>query len=507
MGHERSIEYWKGRQFMNNKKNAISAILLQATTMVQGLILPRLILSFFGSDVNGLISSITQFLGFISLLEGGLGAVVLAELYRPIEERDESTVRRILESCQAFFNQLTVAFIAYTVILAIIYPLFITRQFSFAYTSSLVLILSITTLTQYLFSITYKLYLQATQKLYIVNYISCVTISVNMISAVVIMMFFPNIHIVKLCSGIVYLFQPLAFRHFIHQKYRLKNSLRARTDKRVLRDRWSGFSQNLAHFINMNTDVVVLTLFTSLDMVSVYTVYMLAISALRGIITSVGNSYQSALGKYLAKEEQEELNVHFYKFEKIFWFLGVVAFSTCLLLINSFVSLYTQGIKDANYFRPSFAAIIVIANMLYVLREPYRLLILAAGKFRETNFGAMMETILNLSISVFLVWRYGLIGVALGTLVAIAYRMLYFIWYLSRHILNKKYRTYAVFVLTTASVLSVNLIVYRTVNLKVLTIVGFCGYGLVVVVLNAVLYLVLYHIYNFLNKQLQRLFR
>lgn len=475
--------------------------------MVQGLILPRLILSFFGSDVNGLISSITQFLGFISLLEGGLGAVVLAELYRPIEERDESRVRRILESCQAFFNHLTVAFIAYTIILAIIYPLFITHQFSFAYTSSLVLILSITTLTQYLFSITYKLYLQATQKLYIVNYISCITISVNTIAAVVIMIFFPSIHIVKLCSGIIYLFQPLAFRHFIHQKYRLKNSMRAHTDKSVLRDRWSGFSQNLAHFINMNTDVAVLTLFTSLEMVSIYTVYMLAISALRGIVASVGNSYQSALGKYLAKDDQEQLIANFYKFEKIFWLLGVVTFSTCLLLINSFVSLYTQGIKDANYFRPGFAAIIVIANMLYVLREPYRLLILAAGKFRETNFGAMMEAILNLGISAFLVWRYGLIGVALGTLIAIAYRMLYFIWYLNRHVLNKKYRAYAVFVLTAASVMSVNLIVYRTVDLQVVTVSDFCCFGLAIVMLNAVLYLALYHIYNFLSKQFPKLFQ
>ena len=39
----------------------------------------------FGSEINGLVSSITQFLSFISLLEGGLGAVVLAELYLPIE--------------------------------------------------------------------------------------------------------------------------------------------------------------------------------------------------------------------------------------------------------------------------------------------------------------------------------------------------------------------------------------------------------------------------------------
>lgn len=207
--------------------------------------------------------------------------------------------------------------------------------------------------------------------------------------------------------------------------------------KDVLKDRWSGFSQNLAHFINMNTDVVVLTLFSTLDIVSVYNVYMLAISALRGIITSIGNSYQSALGKYIAEKNKEKLNANFAKFEKVFWFLGTVSFSTCILLINPFVSLYTTGINDANYFQPGFATIIVIANMLYVLREPYRLLILAAGKFRETNFGAIIEAVLNLSISTLLVWKYGLIGVAIGTLIATIYRMLYFVRYLSWNVLKK----------------------------------------------------------------------
>ena len=96
---------------MNNKKNAVSALMLQLATMVQGLILPRLILTYFGSEVNGLVSSVTQFLGFISLLEGGLGAVVLAELYRPIEEWDDKKISRILEACQAFFNHLAIAFI------------------------------------------------------------------------------------------------------------------------------------------------------------------------------------------------------------------------------------------------------------------------------------------------------------------------------------------------------------------------------------------------------------
>ena len=37
----------------------------------------------FDSDVNGLVSSLNQFLSYVSLIEGGLTGVVSANLYKP----------------------------------------------------------------------------------------------------------------------------------------------------------------------------------------------------------------------------------------------------------------------------------------------------------------------------------------------------------------------------------------------------------------------------------------
>jgi O-antigen/teichoic acid export membrane protein len=485
---------------MNNKKNAFSAIIVQCVTTIQGLILPRLILATFGSDVNGLINSITQFLGFISLLEGGLGAVVLAELYRPIEDNDEDKIRMILQACQAFFNQISIVFIGYTIILAIAYPIIVKKEFSFGYAASMVMILSLVTLSQNLFSITYRLFLQADQKLYIVNNISSITIAINTFSAAIIIFIFPNIHVVKLCSGIIYLLQPLAYRRFINSKYRLKAGFKIRVPKGVLSNRWSGFWQNLAHFINMNTDVAVLTLFTSLGTVSIYTVYLMAITALRGVLASFGNSYQSALGKYIAEDNFEILSNKFSEFERVFWFISIIVFSTCLLLINPFVKLYTTGIHDENYYQPVFAAIIVLANLVYTIREPYRLLILAAGKFKETNFGSTIEALLNLGISVILVWKFGLIGVAIGTLIAITFRFIYFMWFLKRNIIFRKYKSYFTYIITSLVVYLCNSYIYINNVIKVNSLIGFCGYGFLILSVNSLLCLGIYYGIEFIKK-------
>lgn len=469
---------------MNNKKNFISSIVLQLATVVNGLILPRLIIISFGSSVNGMASSITQFLSFISLLEGGLGAVVLAELYKPLENHDVDKVRMILASCQSFFNKLSAVFILYTAILSVVYPIFLAKNYDFSYSASLVWILSLTTLAQYLFSITNKLFLQADQKIYIVNSVMAVTVVLNLFLAILVIKIFPEIHLVKAVSAVVYFIQPVIYDKFVGKKYDFRHT--KTRQKYVLKNRWSGFAQNLAYFINMNTDIAVVTIFLGLTEVSIYSVYMLAINALRSFITSAANSYQSALGKYYAIGDFNILKTKFEKFELSFWMINCVVFNTCLLMINQFVDIYTSGVKDANYYQPIFALIIILANLIYCLREPYRLLTLAAGKFKETNFGSFMEAGLNLVISILLVIKLGLIGIAIGTLIGILYRFFDFMRLLKHDILFFNYSRYIKLIVPFGLVVFCNLYIYKYHAIAINNFIQFCLYGLLCVAIELI---------------------
>ena len=135
--------------------------------------------------------------------------------------------------------------------------------------------------------------------------------------------------------------KPITAEEFVKAQERalkfLKENIRKKKQHYILKNRWSGFAQNLAHFVNMNTDVALITLFMPLQYVSVYTVHLLVINALRGIVTSVGNSYQSALGKYIAMGDSAQLKQKCRKFEEGFWLTGMVLFFCCTLLINPFI--------------------------------------------------------------------------------------------------------------------------------------------------------------------------
>ena len=108
-----------------------------------------------------------------------------------------------------------------------------------------------------------------------------------------------------------------------------------------------------------------------------------------------------------------------------------------MVLVIPFVKIYTKGINDANYIRNSFAIIIILSEIIYSIRKPYNSLVLAAGHFKETRRGAWVEAISNIIISCILVFKYGIIGVAIGTLISVTIRTIEIIHYTSQNILNR----------------------------------------------------------------------
>ena len=136
---------------MRSKKaiyNIVSSLLLQIIIVLYGFIVPRIIIGSFGSDVNGLISSITQFLAYITLLESGFGPVVKSALYKPIASKDNDTIANILKTTEKFFRKIAYIFIIYIIILCFLYPLLVTKNFNWLFTISLILIIGISTFAE-----------------------------------------------------------------------------------------------------------------------------------------------------------------------------------------------------------------------------------------------------------------------------------------------------------------------------------------------------------------------
>ena len=470
--------------------NVISNVILQFVTIISGFIIPRIILTNFGSEVNGLVSSLNQFLNYISIFEGGLGGVVLANLYKPLYNKDKDKISSVVKTTQSFYHKIAMIFIIYTLLVGVLYPLLNNSSFSFSYIFSLTLILSVTLFVQYNFSLAYRLLLQADKKVYIVSITQILLTILNVLLFVVVSNIYPNIHILKIVSALVFLLQPAIFNYFVNKYYEIDK--KARVDNSLLKSRWDGFAINIAAFIHNNTDITVLTVLSNLKIVSVYSVYVLVTTGLKKLILSVSSAISPTIGHVYAKGNSEELNKKFELYEYVIFFISFFMFTVGGLLITPFVQIYTKGITDIDYNQPIFGIIIVLAELMYVIREPYVSLAYSANKFKEIKIYGYIEALMNIVISIILVPFYGILGVAIGTLISMTYRTLCQVIYLKRNIINRSLKYFITKFISFSLISIVGIIIcYKFIPFNTYNVVNFVKYGFVYSIIIFALYLII----------------
>ncbi|NLI55110.1 MAG: sugar isomerase [Clostridiales bacterium] len=427
---------------MNRKKklviNTYAAIVQQLIILVSGFILPRLIISHYGSATNGLISSITQFLAFFSMMEMGIGAVVRSSLYKPLSEHDDDQVSRVLISSQRFFRKLGLFLCAYTIALIIYFALVVDHSNGYIATAILVGAIAFSSLSTYLFGIVYQQLLNADQKSYVQLFISALTTILNTGFGVILINLDARIETVKLLAAIVTLLRPLLLKIYVDRHYSL--DLKLKLTEEPIKQKWNGLAQHIATYVLKHADTIILTVFSTLENVSIYYVYHLVTNGLQQLIEILSTGMAALLGNMFAKKETKKLYDTFESFEFIVHIFVTAIYSVAGVMILPFVSIYTRGVTDANYIVPTFAVLIVLANASYCLRIPYHTLVFAAGHFKQTQLSSILEASINVVVSIVLVFHYGMIGVAIGTLVAMLYRTIYLAWYLRANILNRPFR-------------------------------------------------------------------
>lgn len=421
--------------------NTVSSLIFQLTTIICGFILPRLILNAFGSEVNGLVNSIAQFLGVISFLELGVGAVVQSALYKPLAEKKQEDISKIISSANKFFTRLGQILLIYVIALVIIYPRFVGKNFGFIYTATLIVAISISSFAQYFFGIVNRLLLTADQRGYIQYNAQTLAVVCNTVACFILIRVGCSIQIVKLTTALIYLLQPFLIYLYVRRHYSIDRNIKY--TKEPIPQKWNGIAQHVAAVILDGTDTIVLTLFATLSDVSIYSVYFLVVKGVKQLFMSMTNGITSLIGELWAKQEIKELNKTFYWTEWVIHTGTTFIFGLTAILIVPFVRVYTLGIHDANYIQPLFAALIVAANAGHCLRLPYNIIILAAGHYKQTQNNYIITAILNIVVSIVTVKAWGLIGVAIGTLVAMGYQTVWMAVYNSKNLIKWPLRNFA----------------------------------------------------------------
>ena len=427
------------------KFNMIWLLVYEVVLFASNLVLPKLIISTFGSEYNGIIGSITQFLSFVSILRLGVAGATRVSLYKSLAAGDRRETSSIIRATEIYMRKIGLIILAYIMALVVLYPLLLNSAYGFLNVALLVFAIGIGTFAQYFYGITYKTLLQADQRLYIANIIQTVTVILNTVISCVLINLGQSIQIVKLVTAVLFVLNPIVLNKLVIKMYGIDRS--APPDNSALSRRWDVMGHSIANIVHENTDVLVLTLFCDIKVVSVYSVYHFVVSGLQRVLNIFTTGAEPVFGSMFAKEESDKVKKNLGNFEYVIGAFISVIFSATILIILPFVTLYTKGVKDIEYVLPMYALVITLAYAFFCLRSPYVSVVQAAGHYKETKKGAYAEAAINLISSVILVNFIGIVGTAVGTLLANVFRTVQYALYVSRRLVKRSPLVYVKLVL------------------------------------------------------------
>ena len=351
------------------KLNMSFSLLQQGIAFICGLIVPKMMLNAFGSEAYGATTSIATFLAYITLLEGGVGAVTRSALYKALAGKSNEQVSAVITETKNFYRKIAFAFTLYVLIIACFYKqISHNTLFDYWYSFGLVIVIALSTFAEYFIGISYSLLLQADQMNYTVMIFRIITTVLNTICIVVLTHLKCDLIIVKLLSGVIFVIRPIFLSIYVKRRYQLAE---VNLTEKLLTNKKTAIGQHIAWALHNNTDITVLTIFMGEAIVSVYSVYNMVIAQLQSIISSFSSGMEAVFGSMYSNKEQENLQRTFGYYETLISLISVTVFSIAAVMIVPFVKIYTSGITDANYENPVFAITLIIATMLYVFRMPY----------------------------------------------------------------------------------------------------------------------------------------
>lgn len=435
-------------------QNTVFTAAYQLTAMLMGFVTPRLMMLFYGSQVNGLIVSATEFLTYFRLVEAGLAAAAVYSLYKPLSERDDAGVSAIVSAARQFYNVAGWMFVGLTLLLAFVYPMFVPIEtlngdlMDSLSVFALICAMGVSGALEFFTLSRYRVLLTADQRTFMISLASMASLLLQTAVIVVLAYLKINIILVRFLASLTIAIRPLILRAYVRREYPQIDAY-AKPNKAALSKRWDAMYQQFTTAFHQSAAVMLTTVITrDAAMISVYGTYHMVTIGLWGILKMSTTGIYSGFGDLIVREQKAKFQQAYSDFEYLYIAIATVLFSVAAILIVPFVVLYTDKITDANYSAPLIGVMVVLEAITDHSKMPMDLMISASGKFRETRHHctAQMLTAVLAGLG-FGLWglqtslTMAVVGILSGIILSNILRAGLQLWFVPRHITALPWRS------------------------------------------------------------------
>ena len=408
-----------GKRVINN---SIIGFAFKMFMLVIGFVSRKIFIVFLGEEVLGLNSLYSNLLDLLNLADLGIGVAVQYQLYGPLVQKDYLKQSKILSAAKKLYN-----FIGFCVLISgIIISFFIryliketTYPISFVRTSFLISVIGVS--LGYFF-VHKRLFLNADEKLGLVNIIDlCSKVGITVLSLILTMIF--KNYFLYLIINASYSIIANIIIHFVFKKRYPKivsNIKDISVEKKELTaDLRNVIPMKFSNYIYKSTDYVIVSKVIGLVTVARYSNYMTIINGIMSIEYLIGNVFSPSIGKIIKEnKESNEVYKYYLLYQYIhFIFTNFCTFSLTLVFVP-FISLW-MGVDSL--LEPYIMGLLILNFFIHSMYQPAYVMFGATGKFKDDKYITIISGILNIVISLIAVNFIGLSGVIIGTIVTDIY--------------------------------------------------------------------------------------
>ena len=427
-------------------KNAISSIMSYMVLTAMVFIVQRVFKDTLGVEYIGLDGLFNNIISCLAIAELGFGSAIVVNLYKPVRDNNIPEIKALMGFYKKIYRYIAiVVFVLGMIILPFVEKIVGTVQIPLNIKLLYLLYLFDVVVSYF---VTYKRsILYANQQNYYITAIHTVVAFTTYILRILVLLMFKNYYLYIFTSVLMRLIENIVINILVNKIYPyIKDKDVDNISEQVKDDIFKKvkglFFHKIASFIVNGTDNIIIAMVPGLGvvMVGIYSSYTIITEKLIGIITTVFGSITSSVGNLLVEGDREKNYTIFTNLNYVIsW---VYIFSSISLYYVSFPFVEIWMGKDMVL---DSVTVFIISLKLFVsgIRMTFSMFKEAAGVFYEDRYVPIIESVLNLVLSIPMAFAWGLKGVLIGTICS---TMLLYVYtypkYVYGIILNKDIKIY-----------------------------------------------------------------
>ena len=403
----------------NTGKNFIYSTLSTVLTSFLGFVSRTVFIKTIGVTYLGANSLFTNVLSLLSLTELGIGSAIAFSLYRPLAENNIEIIKSLMQFYKKAYRYIAIVIATLGCCLIPFLDVIIKDPGNMQHITFIYLVFLYNTVISYLFSYKVTL-LSADQKSYLMTNVNMIISVITLVIQLIVLIVFKNYFIYLVVGAIINTVQWYFVNKYIYNRYsylKEKNvePLRKEEKNIIATNVKAMMFHKVGELCINQTDNIIISSFISIASVGIYNNYYMIINIINKFASSFFNSATASLGNLIATESYEKRYEVFKKYNFLgFWVYGWTGI--CLyILLNPFVEIWL----GKKFLIDNLTLVLVIFNYYLVgMRVTVGNVKMAAGLYKQDQWAPIVQSIINLIVSIWGAVHMGLAGVFLGTVVS-----------------------------------------------------------------------------------------